>query len=149
MKSGATPQSGNKKYYTNNQNGIPFLSIKDMNNKYLWSAEKKITELAINETSTFILERNNIIFSIYATIGNISINKIDVALPQSILGIKSELMDLEYLYYLFLANKNKIIKFQQIGSQPNLSLEIFSKINLQFSNNKHEQQKLGVNLIYL
>ena len=142
MKSGGTPKSGSKDYYSSD--GWPFLSIDDMNNKYLISSKKFITSKALEETSTFLFEKENILFSIYATIGNISINKIDVALPQSILGIKvREKILNEYFYYLLCANRKKIIKMQQVGSQPNISLKIFQEIKLHTTNLLDEQQKIA------
>ena len=141
-RSGGTPKSGELKYYKNGI--IPFLSINDLNQKYLTNCNKKITQLAIDETSTFIFEKNNILLSIYATIGEVAINKIDVALPQSILGIKiKNNINLEYFYYLLLANKKKFVQNSQIGSQPNLSLKIVNNIQFQFSANLKEQEKIS------
>ena len=143
MKSGGTPKSRSDLFYSNN--GIPFLAIPDMKNKYLLKTDKHITNLAVEKTSTFIFEKDNLIYSIYATIGEISINKIDVALPQSILGIKADksVIKNEYLYYLLKSNKNKILRLKQTGSQPNLSLEIFKNINLYLSLNLEEQEKIA------
>ena len=141
IKSGGTPNTKNFLYYSNQ--GIPFLSIPDMKNKYLVSTQKFITDLGLKSSSTFILKKNNLLFSIYATIGKISINNIDVALPQSILGIiPNELVLIEYFYYLLCFNKSKICKFNQTGSQPNLSLNIFKNINLSLTLNVNEQNKI-------
>ena len=143
MKSGGTPKSRSDLFYSNN--GIPFLAIPDMKNKYLLKTDKHITNLAVEKTSTFIFEKDNLVYSIYATIGEISINKIDVALPQSILGIKADktVIKNEYLYYLLKSNKNKILRLKQTGSQPNLSLEIFKNISLYISLNLEEQSKIS------
>ena len=147
-RSGGTPKSSELKYYKNGI--IPFLSINDLNQKYLTNCNKKITRLAIDETSTFIFEKNNILLSIYATIGEVAINKIDVALPQSILGIKiKNNINLEYFYYLLLANKKKFVKNSQTGSQPNLSLKIVNNIQFQFSANLKEQEKISIFLSLL
>ena len=143
IKSGGTPKSKNSLYYTNDQ-GINFLAIPDMKNKYLSKTAKHITKLALENSSTFIFEKNNLLYSIYATIGEICINKIDVALPQSILGIKvNHLVVKEYLYYLLVSNKEKIIKLSQTGSQPNLSLKIFKNIKLLITTDKNEQIKIS------
>ena len=143
MKSGGTPKSRSDLFYSND--GIPFLAISDIKNKYLQKTDKYITDLALEKTSTFIFEKDNLVYSIYATIGEISINKIDVALPQSILGIKADksIIQNEYLYYLLKSNKNKILRLKQTGSQPNLSLEIFKNINLYLSFNLYEQEKIS------
>ena len=143
IKSGGTPKSKNSLYYTNDQ-GINFLAIPDMKNKYLSKTAKHITKLALENSSTFIFEKNNLLYSIYATIGEICINKIDVALPQSILGIKvNHFVVKEYLYYLLVSNKEKIIKLSQTGSQPNLSLKIFKNIKLLITTDKNEQIKIS------
>ena len=143
IKSGGTPKSKNSLYYTDDQ-GINFLAIPDMKNKYLLKTTKHITKLALENSSTFIFEKNNLLYSIYATIGEICINRIDVALPQSVLGIKvNHLVVKEYLYYLLASNKEKIIKLSQTGSQPNLSLKIFKDIKLLITTDKNEQIKIS------
>lgn len=141
MRSGGTPKSDNINYYSGD---IPFISIPDMKSKYLTSSKKFINELAIKNSSAYTIKKDSLLLSAYATIGEICINKIDVALPQSIFGIvfKDNLI-LEYMYYIFLKSKSKFIKMQQVGSQPNISLDIIKKININITYDIEEQTKIA------
>ena len=141
IRSGGTPKSDNINYYSGD---IPFISIPDMKSKYLISSKKFINEFAIKNSSAYIIKKDSLLLSAYATIGEICINKIDVALPQSIFGIvfKDNLI-LEYMYYIFLKSKSKFIKMQQVGSQPNISLDIIKKININITYDINEQTKIA------
>ncbi len=120
VKSGGTPASTNKDYYSGN---IPFCSISDFDKNYLKCTKKYISDQAILDSSSFIFPKNNILLSIYASIGEVAINLIDVALPQSILGIIVSKIDLYYLFHLLQTNKTKrfFVNYSEQGTQPNLS----------------------------
>ena len=120
VKSGGTPASTNKDYYSGN---IPFCSISDFDKNYLKCTKKYISDQAILDSSSFIFPKNNILLSIYASIGEVAINLIDVALPQSILGIIVSKIDLYYLFHLLQTNNIKrfFVNYSEQGTQPNLS----------------------------
>ena len=73
-KAGGTPKSTNKDYY----NGyIPFLSISDMTTqgKYIYYTDKSITEAGLNNSTAWLVPKNSIIISMYASYGLVSINR--------------------------------------------------------------------------
>jgi len=145
MKSGGTPTSTKLEYYNGN---IPFISIPDMNKKYLYKWKKQISELALKNSSSYILEKNNLLLSIYATIGVVCINKVDIALPQSILGIKlKKEFNIEFIFYILLNLKKEFVKMQQTGSQPNISLKIVKNIKFLLPSKREEQNKIGTFLL--
>ena len=140
MKFGGTPKTDNHNFYNGH---IPFLSISDFSSKYLYKTSKFINNLALNNSSSYIVEKNNIILSIYATIGKPIINKIDVAIPQSVLGIfLKEKNDKEFIYYVLLKKEKWFIKMAETGSQSNLSLQTLQKIPIYFPN-LLEQKKIS------
>ncbi len=141
MKSGGTPKSDNKLYYAGN---IPFLSISDLQSKFLTITSKFISDDAIKNSSSYILKKNNLLLSIYATIGKPAINKIDVSLPQSILGIiLKEENCLEFFYQYMHYLQKHFIKISETGSQPNLSLFSVSRININIPS-LAEQQRIAI-----
>ncbi|MFV0288052.1 MAG: restriction endonuclease subunit S [Mycoplasmatales bacterium] len=108
MVSGGTPRSTNEKYYNGN---IPFLSISDITNEKLFITSKNITEQGLQNSSSKVVQKNNIIYTMYATPGIAFLTLIDVAIPQSVISV--ELKD-EYNQYLVLKqlnfNRKKILK---------------------------------------
>lgn len=95
---GGTPSTN---ILSNYQDGtIPFVKIADLNEKYLLNVKNYITLKGLNSSSAWIVPKKSIIFSNGATIGACSINKIDVATKQGILGIiPKENICSEFLYY--------------------------------------------------
>ena len=67
FKGGGTPESQNKKYWNGD---IPWLSVADFNSgkKYVYNAEKHITTLALNKSSTNILSKGDISISARGTV---------------------------------------------------------------------------------
>ena len=100
MRSGGTPKSTNKKFYNGN---IPFVKINDMTlgGKYIYDTQVKITEEGLENSSAWLVPKNSLIYSMYASFGFVSINKIEVATSQAMMCIVPNLskVALEYLYY--------------------------------------------------
>src|SRR5690606_13137848 len=81
--SGGTPKSTIKEYYNGE---IPFLSISDMTEqgKYLKYTSKKVSESGLENSSSWIVPENSLIYSMYASVGFVSINKIPIATSQAV-----------------------------------------------------------------
>ncbi len=99
--SGGTSKTSIPEYWNGD---IPWLSVSDFNNgqKYVCCAEKSITQLGLNKSSTNILKKGQIIISARGTVGVISMLGRDMAFNQSNYGIdaKKEISDNHFLYYL-------------------------------------------------
>lgn len=98
---GGTPKTSVPEYWNGD---IPWLSVSDFNNdlKYVYDAEKKITQLGLDNSSTKILSKEQIIISARGTVGVISMIGRDMAFNQSNYGIdgKEEFIENHFLYYL-------------------------------------------------
>ncbi len=133
MKSGGTPKATVERFYGGN---IPFMSISDIKDDKLFSTKKFITEAGLNNSSSKIIDSNNIIYTMYATPGIAFTTLIDVAIPQSVISI--ELKDKSYNYYVkeFLNySRTNILKFAMTGTQSNLTGEIVKNIKVPLMNN--------------
>jgi len=122
-KSGGTPTSSNKNYYNGK---IPFLSISDMTKqgKYLNFTTNKISEEGLNNSSSWIVPVNSIIYSMYASVGFVAINKIPLATSQAVLNLVIyDNNDIEFIYYSLLDFQKKIAKFITTGTQGNLNAQ--------------------------
>ena len=142
MISGGTPNTKIKEYYNGN---IVWATITDITNsyKYLYDSEKKITELGLQNSSTKIFPINTVLYSIYGSIGECAISKVECTTNQAILGIEcSDKINYNFLYYLLSNHKNNAKKLRQFGTQPNINKKIV--LNFYFKiPNIEEQEKIG------
>ncbi|QOP46052.1 restriction endonuclease subunit S [Sulfurimonas paralvinellae] len=131
MRSGGTPKSTNEEYYKGN---IPFVKIDDItsSNKFLIETKTKISEEALNDSSAWLVPEGVILYSMYASLGFVAINKLPVATNQAIMSIipDTSKIDMEYLYQFLLDIKNKIDKFVDQTTQKNLNAQKVRKFKI-------------------
>jgi len=131
MKAGGTPLRTRKEYYENGN--IPFVRIEDITTagKYLNKTELKITEKGLNNSSTWLVPKKSILYSMYASYGEAVINTIPVATNQAIIAIlRSENVDLEYLYYSLNQIKTSLYKYLRTTTQKNLNAKIVKNLKI-------------------
>ena len=140
--SGGTP-SRSKPNYWNNGN-IPWIKIKDMKSKYIDSAEEFITEEGLNNSSTKMLKRGTILYSIFATLGEVGILKIDACTNQAIAGLSlkedSNILK-EYLYYYLKSKKKDVNNLGRGVAQNNINLSLLRKFRIPVIP-LHQQEKI-------
>lgn len=133
MQSGGTPKASNREYYENG--GVPFLSISDITEqgKYLNNAKKSINQSGIDNSSSWIVPINSLIYSMYASVGFVTINKIEIATSQAVMNIilKNE-SSLEYIYYYLSYFRKYINRFIETGTQGNVNAEIVRSIKIPY-----------------
>ncbi|EEO24723.2 MULTISPECIES: restriction endonuclease subunit S [Helicobacter] len=85
--SGGTPKTSIPEYWNGE---IPWLSVADFNNgkKYVVASEKFITQLGLQESSTKLLQRDDIIISARGTVGVIAMIPYPMAFNQSCYGLR-------------------------------------------------------------
>lgn len=123
IQSGGTPKSTNKDYYDGN---IPFLSIADMTKqgKYIEYTSNSISEDGLKNSSSWIVPVNSIIYSMYASVGFVAINKIPLATSQAVLNLLLEQdICIDYIYYFLLDFQKYLAEFITTGTQGNLNAQ--------------------------
>ena len=106
---GGTPKTSVAEYWDGD---IPWLSVKDFNNDYrhVYSTEKHITEAGLNNSSTKLLQKDDIIISARGTVGEMAMIPFPMAFNQSCYGIRAkDGINSTFLYYLL---KNSISKLK-------------------------------------
>ena len=113
---GGTPKTNNSDYWGGN---IPWISVKDLGCKgrYVKHTEKSITEAGLENSSTRMLQEDDIVLSARGTVGEMAMLSGPMAFNQSCFGIrgKKEILDQTYLYYL-LKNNLRRLKNHSYGS---------------------------------
>jgi type I restriction enzyme, S subunit len=131
IKAGGTPSRKISKYWGGE---IPFVKIEDLTSVklYLENTQEKITQEGLENSNAWILPPNSVLFSIYASIGEVAINKIPVATNQAILGLipKSEIVDPKFLAYSLKKFGKYLISYNIQSTQKNLTLEIVKNFEI-------------------
>ena len=127
---GGTPKTAVSEYWDGN---IYWLSVKDFNSvaKYVYKTEKMITDAGLNNSSTQLLHKGDIIISARGTVGELAVIPYDMAFNQSCYGIRAKnLVNRDFLYYL-LKNSINILKHNTHGSVfDTITRETFDKIEI-------------------
>ena len=123
--SGGTPKSTNKKYYMGD---IPFIRSGEINET---ETELFINELALKNSSAKIVKKGDILYAMYgATAGNVSISKINGAINQAILCIRTSENNF-YIQQYLMKNKEIYLNIYLQGGQGNLSANIIKNFKIQ------------------
>jgi type I restriction enzyme S subunit len=124
MQSGGTPKSTQDHYYGGE---IPFVKIDDITSsgKYLKRTKTSISQEGLASCSAWVVPENSLLYSMYASLGFVSINKIPVATNQAIMNIVPiSKVQLDFLYYCLIDLQDKIDKFISQTTQKNLNAQI-------------------------
>lgn len=134
--SGGTPKSNNSSYYNGD---IPFIRSGEISKRI---TELKITETALNNSSAKLVEKGDLLYALYgATSGEVAISKINGAINQAVLCIKSE-ESINFLLNFLRLQKQHILKTYIQGGQGNLSASIVKGITIKLPC-REEQKKIG------
>jgi type I restriction enzyme S subunit len=134
--SGGTPASTNKTFYSGT---IPFIGSGNIYDSQVFSF---ITKEALDSSSAKIVEKGDLLYALYgANSGEVAISKIKGAINQAILCIRSD-ENIEYLYYVLLLNKDKIVAKYLQGGQGNLSANIIKRLKYKLPS-VEEQEKIA------
>lgn len=123
---GGTPSRGNKLYWDNGN--IPWVKISDLSGKYVETTEEKITQLGLENSSAKIFKKGTILYSIFATIGDVAILNIEAATNQALAGITcTPACDLDYMYYVLLVLKDLLVAKAKGVAQVNINQSILKE----------------------
>ena len=135
--SGGTPSITHQEYYNGD---IPFIKSGEIHSD---KTEMFITDIGLKNSSAKLVKKGDLLFALYgATSGEVDISKINGAINQAILCVKSDTLNLNYLKELLSYNKNQILCKYLQGGQGNLSADIFKALKFKFPIKK-EQDKIS------
>lgn len=129
--SGSTPESGNPLYYEDGK--YNWIQSGDLyKTDYIYSTEKQLTLAAIKDSPALTYyEKDFIVIAMYgASVGNVSISKIDAYTNQACCVIKAKKEDdIRYLFYYLKAAQDEMLLKAFGGTQPNISQIIIKNLN--------------------
>ena len=143
---GATPDTKKDEYWIDGT--IPWMSSGEVNNTFIYSTEKKITQLGYDKTSTKLLPSNTVVIALAGqgkTRGTVAITRIELCTNQSLCAVLPDInLNSEYLFY-FLSSQYKQLRNSSTGgddSRGGLNLKIIGNFRLPYTTFA-EQQKIA------
>jgi type I restriction enzyme S subunit len=123
---GGTPESGNPEYWADSESddSIPWVAIGDMSSaSVVCSTAKSLTQTGVKEKNLEIFPAGSLLYSIYASLGKVSILGVDAAFNQAILAIvpNLELVSLPFLRYWLESIEKHLSYYSSSNTQANLN----------------------------
>lgn len=128
--SGGTPLTKRDDYYDGD---IPWLRTQEVNFGNIYSTEKTITELGLNNSSAKIIPKDSVIVAMYgATAGKSAINKIPLTTNQACcnLIIDNNKADYRFVYYYLVNSYEKLLSAAVGAAQQNLGSKQISAMTI-------------------
>lgn len=129
INSGGTPKRNNESYWKNGD--IPWVKISDLNNGVVESTEEFITLDGLKNSSAKIFPQGTLLYTIFATIGEVAILNIDAATNQAIVGLQlkeNQKVYLKYIYYYLKSQTNNIKQLGRGVAQNNINLSVVKEM---------------------
>ena len=142
---GGTPSRSVPEYWKNGT--IPWVKIGNINSKYVDSCDEYITEKGLNESSAKLFKKGTILYTIFATLGEVAVLNFDATTNQAIAGlsIKNDGNDINYLYYALKSLKDSVLKKGRGVAQSNINMKILKELEIPLPS-KEEQIKIAAEL---
>ena len=125
INSGGTPKRNNESYWKNGD--IPWVKISDLKNGVVESTEEFITLDGLKNSSAKIFPQGTLLYTIFATIGEVAILNIDAATNQAVVGLQlkeNQKVYLKYIYYYLKSQTNNIKQLGRGVAQNNINLSV-------------------------
>lgn len=137
--SGTTPKSDKREYYDGN---IGWLNTGDLNDGFVKTASKKITEKALEDYSVLkIYPANSVVIALYgATIGKLAIIGDEMTTNQACCVLNpNDKLNYKFLFYLLMASRPYLLSLSYGGGQPNISQEIIKQLRVSLPQTKEQE----------
>jgi len=128
---GGTPKTSVHEYWGGD---IPWLSVKDFNNdnRYVYVTEKTITQKGLENSSTKLLQKDDIIISARGTVGEMAMIPFPMAFNQSCYGIRAkDGHNAAFLYYLIKSSISQLKSMTHGSVFDTITRDTFANICVQ------------------
>ncbi|AID02733.1 type I restriction-modification system specificity determinant protein [Staphylococcus xylosus] len=143
--SGGTPKRKNSEYWNGE---IPWLSVKDFNNKnrLVHETEEQITEAGLNNSAATLVSKGTVVISARGTVGELCQVAKSMTFNQSCFGLEaiSKYTTNEYIYYWF-KYKTNYIKSNTHGSVfDTINRKTFENLYIYLPNISYQKQVVNI-----
>ena len=126
---GGTPTKSNQEYYTGS---IPWATVSDMSTDIISDTIYHITEEAIKNSATNLIEKNTIVISTHVGVGKVCIISKDTAINQDLKAVfpDEKRVFKKYLFHWFKAIAPTIIRNSRGGTVKGVTLQFISGLEI-------------------
>ena len=132
---GGTPSRSNMEFW--NEGTIPWIKIGNIKGKYVDEADEYITQAGLEGSSAKLLSKGTVLYTIFATLGEVGVLNIDACTNQAIAGLTIKdinKIDTDYLYYYLKSKKLYVNNAGRGVAQNNINMSILKKFELPLPN---------------
>ncbi len=129
--SGGTPSRTKTEFWNNGT--IPWVKIGDIKEKYINETDEFITKEGLDGSSTKMLPAGTILYTIFATLGEVGILEIAACTNQAIAGIMIndiKQLNTDYLYYYLKSKKTYVNRVGRGVAQNNINMSMLKALEV-------------------
>ena len=129
--SGGTPSRSKTEFW--NEGTIPWIKIGNIRGKYVDEADEYITQAGLEGSSTKLLSKGTVLYTIFATLGEVGVLGIDACTNQAIAGLiikDDNKLDTGYLYYYLKSKKSYVTDVGRGVAQNNINMSILRNFEI-------------------
>ena len=129
--SGGTPSRSKAEFW--NEGTIPWIKIGNIKGKYVNEADEFITQEGLAGSSAKMLAKGTVLYTIFATLGEVGILEIDACTNQAIAGLTikdTNQLSTDYLYYYLRSKKAYVNNVGRGVAQNNINMSILRSFEL-------------------
>ena len=143
---GASPRPIDSPIWFDQSSSIGWLRISDVSNadKYLYETSQNLSELGV--ANSRLIEQDNLVMSICATVGKPIITKKDLCIHDGFVVFGSLHCDMEFMYYILQSIEPIWAKSGQTGSQMNLNTDLIKSTQVALPQSKPEHTAIAQTL---
>lgn len=141
---GGTPSKNRLEFYGG---AINWASVRDLNSETLLTTEHTITTLGLQNSSTNLIPKNNVIFASRVGLGKVCITKIDVAINQDLrapIPKNPNQLDVVYLFRWFQNRRDIIIKAGQGATVQGITLPFINNLTISLPPLSEQQRIVSI-----
>jgi type I restriction enzyme S subunit len=118
--SGGTPRRSESRYFGE---GVPWLSIADLNDGVVTQAKESLTALGVDNSSAKVVPAGTLLVAMYGSIGKLGIAGMELCTSQAIAFARPDpsIIDSRYLFHFLLAERSSLQGRGRGGTQMNIS----------------------------
>lgn len=129
--SGGTPSRSKVEFWK--EGTIPWIKIGNIKEKYVNEADEYITQAGLDGSSAKMFAKGTVLYTIFATLGEVGILGIDACTNQAIAGLTikdTNQLNTDYLYYYLKSKKNYVNKISRGVAQNNINMSMLRSFEL-------------------
>ncbi len=129
--SGGTPSRTKTEFW--NEGTIPWIKISNIKEKYVSEADEYITQAGLDGSSAKMLTKGTVLYTIFATLGEVGILEIDACTNQAIAGLTvkdAKKLNVDYLYYYLKSKKSYVNNVGRGVAQNNINMSILKSFEV-------------------